>query len=149
MESIYSLRPEVEAKVRQLYQAVTPHILNPSIKEISANYDPLSKKCLLYFDDGTGPMQPASDVLAPEVITTVTLLLTTGAGKSLHPNASFLNCVLPNGARYHAALPPVSDGPSFSLRLHHPRPWKLSDFEWADRNHMALVERAVLARKTL
>jgi Flp pilus assembly CpaF family ATPase len=113
---------------------------------VSANYDPAIKVCRLYIDDGTGPMRLVG-TLAPEVIIAVTLLLATGAGKSLDARAAFLNCVLPSGCRYHAALPPVADGPSFSIRTHHPRQWRLSDFMAPDQ--IATITSAVLDMQTI
>lgn len=142
----YSLKPEVEAAINRLYVEVTPHLTDPRVQEVSANYDPVTKLCRLYVDDGIGPMRLVG-TLSPHTIATVTLLLCTGAEKSLDARAPFLNCVLPNGCRYHAALDPVADGPSFSIRTHHPRPWKLADFMSQDQ--IDFITGAVRDRLTI
>jgi Flp pilus assembly CpaF family ATPase len=45
-------------------------------------------------------------------------LLAASAGKIIEHDAPFINLILPNGARFSAALPQVSEGPTFSIRLH-------------------------------
>jgi Flp pilus assembly CpaF family ATPase len=146
---IYSTHPAKEAAVHKLFgPVIAEYLTNPKIQELSANYDPVTKVCRLYFDDGTWPMQPIEGTtITPEAIVTATLLLTTGAGKSLDANAAFLNCVLPCGSRYHAALPPVADGPSFSIRTHHRRAWALTDFMSPDQSNT--IRTAVRDKKTI
>jgi Flp pilus assembly CpaF family ATPase len=143
---IYSSKPEIEAAIAELYVIVTPYLTDLTVQEASANYDQAANLCRLYIDDGAGPMRLVG-TLKPEAITTVTLLLATGAGKSLDARAPFLNCVLPSGCRYHAVLPPVADGPSFSIRTHHPRQWRLSDFMSPEQ--ITEIEAAVHDRLTI
>jgi len=109
----------LDAVLRRIYDAVVvTHLSDPSLQELSANYDRVSRTCLLYVDDGGGPMRPLEAALLPAAIIAGTRILATLDGQSLQPTAAFLNCVLANGFRYHAALPPVTDGPSFSIRAH-------------------------------
>jgi Flp pilus assembly CpaF family ATPase len=82
----------------------------------------------LFVDDGGGPMRPLEAALVPAAIIAGTRILATLDGQSLSPTAAFLNCVLANGFRYHAALPPVTDGPSFSIRAHARLVRLLADF---------------------
>jgi Flp pilus assembly CpaF family ATPase len=143
---IYSPNPEIETAITTLYAAVTPYLTDPTVQEVSANWDPVTKISRLYADYGAGPMQLIGTV-EPNSIVAVTLMLATGAGKSLNADAPFLNCVLPCGARYHAALPPVADGASFSIRTHHPRQWSLGDFMSAEQ--ATEITKAVLERLTI
>lgn len=147
--AIYSLHPAKEAALHKLFgPVVAEYLTNTKIQELSANYDPATKLCRLYYDDGTGPMQLIEGAtLTPDAITAATLLLTTGAGKSLDAMAPFLNCVLPCGSRYHAALFPVADGAGFSIRTHHRRHWALADFMTPEES--AIIEAAVLDKKTI
>src|SRR5690348_16301729 len=115
---IYSLNPTIEAAIAALYRMVTPHLLDSTVQEVSANWDPIAKVSKVYVDRGVGTMEFVGE-LDPEAIVAVTLMLATEAGKSLDAEAGFLNCVLPNGCRYHAAISRVTDGPSFSIRLQH------------------------------
>jgi type IV secretion system protein TrbB len=144
---IYSLNPTIEAAIAALYRTVTPHLLDRTVQEVSANWDPSAKVSKVYVDRGIGTMEFVGE-LDPEAIVAVTLMLATEAGKSLDAEAGFLNCVLPNGCRYHAAISRVTDGPGFSIRLHHPREWKLSDFGMPGEQ-IAEVTNAVLDRKTI
>src|SRR5215831_1059002 len=124
---IYSLNPSIEKAIGVLYHMVTPHLHDATVQEVSANWDPLAKVAKLYIDRGSGSMEQVGEI-DPNAIIAATLMLATEADKSIEVHAGFLNCVIPSGYRYHAALPPVTDGASFSIRLHHPRQWQLSDF---------------------
>jgi P-type conjugative transfer ATPase TrbB len=55
-------------------------------------------------------------------------LLAASAGKAIERDAPFVNLILPNGARFSAGLPPASDGPTFSIRLHWRAVRPLEDF---------------------
>ena len=87
-------------------------------QEVSANYDRATGRCPLFMDTGSGPMQRAGVALDARRVEAAIRFLAAANGKAIDPNAPFLNLVLPNGARFSACLPPVSDGPTFSIRLH-------------------------------
>jgi hypothetical protein len=109
----------VDAVVRRIFgPIVAAQLDNPAIQELSANYDPAAKLCRLFVDDGSGPMRSLDAAIEPSAIITATRMLATLDGQSLQPNAPFLNCVLANGFRFHAAFGQVTDGPSFSIRAH-------------------------------
>ena len=109
----------LDAVLRRVFGlVVVAPLTDPSLQELSANYDRVSHTCRLYVDDGGGPMRPLEAALLPAAIIAGTRILDTLDGQSLSPTAAFLNCVLANGFRYHAALPPVTDGPSFAIRAH-------------------------------
>jgi Flp pilus assembly CpaF family ATPase len=131
---------------RILGEVACQHLADPSTQELSANYDPAAKTCRLFVDDGGGPMRSLDATLAPSAIITVTRMLATLDGQSLQPAASFLNCVLVNGFRYHAAFGQVTDGPSFSIRAHGRLLRPLSDFMTDEQ--AAVIRQAILDRKT-
>jgi type IV secretion system protein TrbB len=147
MMTIYSLNPAIEEAINALYQMVTPYLLDKTVQEVSANWDAGAKVTKVYVDHGAGNMEFVGEI-DPHAIVAATLMLATEVGKSIDINAAFLNCVLPIGCRYHAAMPPVTDGPSFSIRLHHPREWKLSDFGMKEEQ-IAEISNAVLNRMTI
>ena len=119
----------LDAVLRRIYgPAVVAQLDDPATQELSANYDSANATCRLFVDDGGGPMRPLEAVLLPAAIIAGTRILATLDGQSLQPAAAFLNCVLANGFRYHAALPPVTDGPSFSVRAHARMVRRLADF---------------------
>jgi Flp pilus assembly CpaF family ATPase len=119
----------LDAVLRQIYgPVVVAQLDDPATQELSANYERVSRTCRLFVDDGGGPMRPLEAALVPAAIIAGTRILATLDGQSLSPTAAFLNCVLANGFRYHAALPPVTDGPSFSIRAHARLVRLLADF---------------------
>jgi type IV secretion system protein TrbB len=126
---ITSKNPIVEADIRRLVGPVVYSLLqDPQIQEIVANYDEFEDKGPILIDFGTGPLQPAKVSIEPDAIEAVTRMLATSTGKSLDPDAPFLSCALNNGYRFHAALPPVSNGPRFSIRCHAYMVRPLADF---------------------
>ena len=131
---------------RSLGEAACQHLADPATQELSANYDPAAKICRLFVDDGSGPMRALGATLAPGAIITATRMLATLDGQSLQPSAPFLNCVLANGFRYHAAFGQVTDGPSFSIRAHARVLRPLSDFMTEEQ--AGVIEKAILDRKT-
>ena len=124
---IYSSNSILEQAIANLYQGVSLYLADTTVQEVSANWDPETKTTRLYVDHGGGAMELVGEI-DPSRIVAVTLMLASEAGKSLDNDGGFLNCVLPSGCRYHAALPPVTDSPSFSIRTHHPREWSFADF---------------------
>jgi pilus assembly protein CpaF len=146
---IYSACNEIEAAiVETLGPVVTEYLSRDDVQELSANYDPPTGMCRLFADFGTGPMQELDTVLKPEAIVIATLLLATGAGKSLNARAPILNCVLVSGCRYHAVLVPSADGPGFSVRLHNRRDWKLTDYG-ITASQISLLKAAIRDQKTI
>lgn len=146
----YSTNLSVEAKLMELFGPVVhAHLSDPRINELSSNFDPETGQCIMFADFGDGPERRiAGAALHPDIITGATRILTTEAGKSLNPKAPFLNMVLPNGFRYHAVLPPASDGASVSIRTHHRRAWKLTDFNMTP-GQIALIEAGVREQQTI
>jgi Flp pilus assembly CpaF family ATPase len=135
----------LDAAVRRIYgPIVVAQLDHPALQELSANYDRAAQLCRLYADDGSGPMKPLKATLPPDAIVAVSRILATLDGQSLQPNAAFLNCVLANGFRYHAVLPPVTDGPSFSIRAHARMRRPLADFMTAAQARY--IRNAVLGR---
>src|SRR5271156_5636205 len=138
----------LDAAVRRILgPIVVEQLSSAAIQELSANYDPIARVCRLFADDGSGPMRPLDATLHPSRIITATRMLATLDGQSLQPNAPFLNCVLANGFRYHAAFGQVTDGPSFSIRAHARLLRPLSDFMTDEQARV--LEKAILERKTI
>jgi type IV secretion system protein TrbB len=135
----------LDAVVRRIYgPIVVAQLDHPGLQELSANYDRPAQLCRLYADDGSGPMRALEATLPPDAIVAVSRILATLDGQSLQPHAAFLNCVLANGFRYHAVLPPVTDGPSFSIRAHARMLRPLADFMTAAQARY--IRNAVLGR---
>ncbi len=82
-------------------------------QEISVNADGR-----IHVDDGHGPMFLVDGIVKPAAIETAVRMLAAVNNVWIDPDAPFLNCVLLCGARFSAALPPVADGPQFSIRTH-------------------------------
>jgi Flp pilus assembly CpaF family ATPase len=144
---LFCARPELDAVIRRILGEVVCHYLaDLSTQELSANFDPLAKVCRLFVDNGSGPMRALDATIEPSAIIAATRMLATLDGQSLQPNAPFLNCVLANGFRYHAAFGQVTDGPSFSIRAHARLLRPLSDFMTGEQ--ATVIERAILDRKT-
>jgi Flp pilus assembly CpaF family ATPase len=138
----------LDAAVRRIFgPIVVQQLENPTTQELSANYDPATRVCRLFVDDGCGPMRSQEATLAPAAIIAVTRILATLDGQSLQPAAPFLNCILANGFRYHAALPPVSDGPGVSIRAHARMLRPILEFMTATQ--AAYIETAILNRSTI
>jgi Flp pilus assembly CpaF family ATPase len=92
-------------------------------------------------------MRALEATLEPAAIITATRVLATLDGQSLQPAAPFLNCILANGFRYHAALPPISDGPSVSIRA-HARMLRLI-LEFMTATQAGYIQTAILSRSTI
>ena len=114
--NLFSASAILEASIKRLLgPAVVELMCNAPVQEVSANYDPATNVCRLFADFGAGPMRAIPATIPAAAIDAATRILATIAGKSLDRDAPFLNCVLASGFRYHAALWPVGDGPSFSI----------------------------------
>jgi Flp pilus assembly CpaF family ATPase len=92
-------------------------------------------------------MRALEATLPPDAIVAASRILATLDGQSLPPHAAFLNCMLANGFRYHAVLPPVTDGPSFSIRAHARMMRPLADFMTAAQ--ACYIRNAVLGRLSI
>ena len=138
----------LDAAVRRILgPIVVAQLDHPALQELSANYDPVAQLCRLFADDGGGPMKALEATMAPDGIIAVTRIFATIDGQSLQPDAPFLNCVLANGFRYHAVLPPVTDGPSFSIRAHARMLRPLADF--MTMAQARYIRNAVLGRLSI
>jgi type IV secretion system protein TrbB len=123
------------------------YLAKHSTQELAANFERGSGRCRLFVDDGIGPMRPLGVSLAPTAIIAVTGMLATLHGQSLDPTAPFLSCDLASGFRWHSALPPVADGPQFSIRVHPRLLRPLSDF--MDAGQAERIAEAIAQRRTI
>lgn len=103
-------------------------LLEGKPQELSGNYEGATRNCRLFEDVGAGDMRALDIALPAAQVEAAIRLLAASAGKVIERDAPFLNLILPNGARFSAALPPVSDGPTFSIRLHWRAVRPLDDF---------------------
>jgi pilus assembly protein CpaF len=146
---LFDQDPGLEAELRRIYgPVVVEYMSKDACQELSANWEALLGQCSLHADLGKGPMVALGHALPAVFVITGTRLLATRAGKALNPRAPFLNRVLACGFRYHAVLPPSSDGPSFSIRTHHRRDWQLAHFNMT-QEQMRAIERAILEQQTI
>jgi P-type conjugative transfer ATPase TrbB len=121
-------RDYIEVAFGLLGEQAVRLITQAEIQELSCNYEAGTAKCLLFTDTGSGPMRRAGIVLDARRVEAAIRFLAAASGKAIDSAAPFLNLVLPNGARFSACLPPASDGPTFSIRLHWRALRPLSDF---------------------
>lgn len=143
---LFCRHPALDGAVSRLLGPVVVELLNdPAVQEISANFE--AGQMRLFADYGAGPMCEIPAELAPQALTAVARLLATANGRSLERQAPFLNTVLLNGCRIHMALPPVTDGPSFSIRTHRRILRPPTDFMTAEQARF--MEAAVAARLTI
>jgi pilus assembly protein CpaF len=141
--------PALETELRRIYgPMVVEYLSKDGCQELSANWDSRIRQCSLHADLGNGPMVALEHALPAVSVIAGTRLLATRAGKSLNPQAPFLNRVLACGFRYHGVLPPSSDGPSFSIRTHHRRNWQLVHFDMKPEETRA-IERAIIRQQTI
>jgi type IV secretion system protein VirB11 len=103
-------------------------LLEGKPQEVSGNYDRITRSCPLFVDSGVGDMRALAVALPAAQVEAAVRLLAASAGKAIERDAPFINLILPNGARFSAALPPVSEGPTFSIRLHWRAVRPLEDF---------------------
>jgi Flp pilus assembly CpaF family ATPase len=146
--NLYSANPMLEGAVQRLLgQQVADLLSDRTVQEVSANYAVEIGAGYVFADYGEGPMRSAGATVPADAIEAATRILASEANKSLEPEAPFLNRVLAAGFRYHAALPPVSDGPRFSIRTHQRIRRPLSDFMSVEQTRF--VREAIRARKNI
>jgi Flp pilus assembly CpaF family ATPase len=108
----FTTNPVIEAHVERL-MPIVPILTDPSVQEFSINSGGRG-----YIDRGVGPMERSDIVIPDAAIRTVIRLLLAANGAYLDPDASFANLTLACGARFHGAVPPVSDEAQVSIRTH-------------------------------
>jgi type IV secretion system protein TrbB len=133
---------------RVLGRSVCEYLLDPLTQELSSNFERESGRCPLFIDDGTGPMRALEATVAPSAIVVATRMLATLDGQSLNPAAPFLSCDLASGFRWHSALPPVCDGPQFSIRA-HPRMLRPLCPDFMNEQQAQYIVNAISARQTM
>jgi Flp pilus assembly CpaF family ATPase len=146
--ALFCARPAPEAVFRRvLGRSVCECLLDPLTQELSSNFARESGRCRLFIDDGSGPMRALEVLIPPSAIIVATRMLATLDGQSLDPAAPFLSCDLACGFRWHSALPPVADGPQFSIRVHPRLLRPLSDF--MDAGQAERIAEAISQRRTI
>jgi pilus assembly protein CpaF len=146
--ALFCARPAPEAVFRHvLGRSVCEYLLDPLTQELSSNFERETGRCRLYIDDGSGPMRALNVLIPPPAIIVATRMLATLGGQSLDPAAPFLSCDLASGFRWHSALPPVADGPQFSIRVHPRLLRPLSDF--MDAGQAERIAEAIAQRRTI
>jgi pilus assembly protein CpaF len=145
----YSSTRAVEAALADLFgPRINALLPDRDINDFALNWDAAGKRCVLYVRRSNGQWCCDGAALHPDAVTTIARIMATEAGASLNPSAPVLDCVLPNGFRLHAMLPPASDGPGLVLRTHHPQDWTLQRFEMTGE-HQAIISRAVVEGQTI
>jgi type IV secretion system protein VirB11 len=146
--NLYCANPVIDTEVLRLLGSVVAELLrDPKVQEVSANYDTKAHTGRVFVDYGEDSMCATGTDIASDAIEAVTRMLATVSGKSLDPDAPFLNCVLASGSRYHVALSPVSDGARFSIRTHARVLRPLSDF--LSPEEIEQVRGFILAHKNI
>jgi Flp pilus assembly CpaF family ATPase len=149
MAMLFCAQPALDGVIRRiLSEVVCQYLAAPSTQELSANFEPETRQCQLFVDDGPGAKRTLGAFLAPSAIITTTRLLATVDGQALQPNAPFLNCLL---AMASAITPPSARSPMGPAFRSGRTPaccswWPLSDFMTCAQ--AALIEKAILSRKT-
>lgn len=123
-------------------------LLDGKPQEISANYDAAEHSCPAFVDLGTGGMRALGVVLKAQQVEAGVRLLAASVGKAIEREEPFLNLILPNGARFSACLPPASDGPTFSIRLHWRAVRPLADFI-GGASQLAIIDDAIRHRDNI
>jgi hypothetical protein len=114
-------------------------------QRVPANYDRAERSCPLFADLGAHGMRALGVALPAAQVEAETRLPAAILGNTIEREAPFINLILPNGARFSAAPSPVSDGPTFSNRLHWRPVRPLDDFiaaPWQRR----VIDRAIRQR---
>jgi type IV secretory pathway ATPase VirB11/archaellum biosynthesis ATPase len=143
---IFCADPTLDAVCRELAGPLTDALGDSANQEISIDFDRGTQRCRIYLKRVDGPHDPQV-ALDGDAIVALARILATVSGHSLNPRAPILDCALANGARFHAVLPPSSDGPSGSIRLHTATERPLAAF--MDTSEAAFITQAVLAQKTI
>ncbi len=123
-------------------------LLEGKPQEVSANYEAATASCPLFADFGAGGMRALGVRLPAAQVEAAIRMLAASAGKAIERETPFLNLVLPNGARFSACLPPASDGPAFSIRLHWRAVRPLEDFVEAPWQ-LAVIDEAIRRRDNI
>jgi type IV secretion system protein VirB11 len=145
---LFCRQPRLDMAIRHfLDEAAGAYLADPRTQELSANFEAESGQCRLFADDGSGPMRPLDIFLPPAAIIAVTCMLATLDGQSLPATAPFLSCDLASGFRWHSVLPPVSDGPQFSIRVHPRLLRPLADFMTSKQERR--ITEAIAQRRTI
>ena len=101
-------------------------LLEGKPQEVSGNYEKSTQTCPVFADFGVGAMHSLGIALPMAQVEAGVRLLAASAGKVIERDAPFLNLILPNGARFSAAVD--SHGVTFSIRLHWRAVRPLEDF---------------------
>jgi P-type conjugative transfer ATPase TrbB len=123
-------------------------LLEGKPQELSGNYDGATGACPLFADFGAGGMRALGVRLPAARVEAAIRFLAAANGKAIEANAPFLNLILPNGARFSACLPPASEGPTFSIRLHWRAVRPLADFIEAPWQ-LAVIDEAIRRRDNI
>jgi len=118
-------------------------LLEGKPQEVSGNYEKSTQTCPVFADFGVGAMRSLGIALPMARVEAGIRLLAASAGKVIERDAPFLNLILPNGARFSAAVD--SDGVTFSIRLHWRAVRPLEDFIAAPWQ-LAVIEDAIRRR---
>jgi P-type conjugative transfer ATPase TrbB len=141
-------RDYIEVAFGLLGEQAVRLIEQAGIQELSCNYEARESRCVLFVDTGAGAMRRAGVELDARRVEAAIRMLAASAGKAIEREAPFLNLVLPNGARFSACLPPASDGPTFSIRLHWRAVRPLTDFVEAPWQ-LAVIDDAIRRRDNI
>jgi hypothetical protein len=141
-------RDYIEVAFGLLGERAVRLITQAGIQELSCNYEARESRCVLFVDTGVGAMRRAGIELDARRVEAAIRMLAASAGKAIEREAPFLNLVLPNGARFSACLPPASDGPTFSIRLHWRAVRPLEDFVEAPWQ-LEVIDEAILRRDNI
>ena len=117
-------------------------LLDGKPQEVSANYDVAAQTCPTFADLGTAGMRPLGVALHPQRVEAGIRLMAASVGKVIEREEPFLNLILPDGARFSACLPPASDGPTVSIRLHWRAVRPLADFI-DGKSQLAIIDDAI------
>jgi Flp pilus assembly CpaF family ATPase len=137
----FTANPIIEAHVERL-MPITQMLIDPGVLEISIN-----SGGRVHLDRGVWPMERTDLVIPDTAIRTVIRLLMAASGAYLDPDASFANLMLACGARFHGAVPPVSNEAQVSIRTHRRILRPLTKFMSAEQIQM--VTEAIIARKSI
>ncbi len=141
-------RDYIEVAFGLLGEQAVRLITQAGIQELSCNYEARESRCVLFVDTGAGAMRRAGIRLDARRVEAAIRLLAAASGKAIEREAPFLNLVLPDGARFSACLPPASDGPTFSIRLHWRAVRPLTDFVEASWQ-LAVIDEAIRRRDNI
>ena len=123
-------------------------LLEGKPQEVSANFDAANQTCPAFADLGTGGMRALGVALHPQRVEAGIRLLAASVGKAIDREEPFLNLILPNGARFSACLPPASDGPTFSVRMHWRAVRPLADFI-GEPSELTIIDEAIRRRDNI